>query len=47
MGEQTVILEGVAVCKQHRFLMLCNHLMLSQGLTEKALLRGKKETLVD
>lgn len=42
MGEQTVILEGLAACKQHCFLMLCNHLMLSQGLTEKALQRTKK-----
>lgn len=43
MGEQTVILEGVAACKQHHFLMLCNRLMLSQGLAEKALQKTKKE----
>lgn len=43
MGEQTVILERAAACKQHRFVMLCNHLMLSQGLAEKSTSRDQKE----
>lgn len=42
MGEQTVILEGVATWKQHHFLMVCNYL-LSQGLAGKSTSKEQKK----